>query len=358
MTLTRHENGNHQSSSSLGNLADPEKFRQPIEIEGEDGDLLIEQLRTMLLIRMAEEKLGDMVEAKTVRCPAHLGIGQEAVAVGVSAALRPSDRVFGAHRSHSHFLAVGGEVERLFAEVLGRSPGASHGMGGSMHLFDGERGFLGSVPIVAASVPIAVGAGLAAKMDNGGDVAVSYFGDGAIEEGVVHESLNLAATMNIPVLFVCENNLFSSHMHISLRQPADSVARFAHAHQISAKTVDGNDVVAVARAARQGIERARQGGGPFFIEAVTYRWRGHVGHREDLDVGVRRGDELGLWKERDPVERLARALESEGLLSSTQRGELESEVREQIAAAWKWAEDQPFPDESALLDLVYAEQSS
>ena len=185
-----------------------------------------------------------------------------------------------------------------------------------MHLYGPQVGFLGSVPIVGASVPIAVGAALAAKMDGKGDVAVSYFGDGAVEEGSVQESLNLAAIMKLPVLFVCENNLFASHMHIRLRQVGDSTARFAQAHGIPATVVDGNDVVAVAAAAGEMIQRARSGEGPAYLEAVTYRWRGHVGPREDMDVGVKRSQDLVLWKGRDPIGRLAVALQMTGALSA------------------------------------------
>jgi pyruvate dehydrogenase E1 component alpha subunit len=341
--------------SSLGPLADPARFHEPLDIAGCDMNLLIQQLQDMLIIRYAEEQIGDMVTAGKVRCPAHLGIGEEAVAVGVSAHLRPSDRVFGAHRSHSHYLALGGDVHSLFAEVLGRVTGCSHGMGGSMHLYGSQVGFLGSVPIVGASVPIAVGAGLAAKMDGKGDVAVSYFGDGAAEEGSVQESLNLAAVMKLPVLFVCENNLFASHMHIKLRQVGDSTARFAQAHGIPAVVVDGNDVVAVAAAAGELIQRARRGEGPAYLEAVTYRWRGHVGPREDLDVGVKRSQDLILWKKRDPIGRLAAALQTAGALSAEQYAALQVEIRQVIADAWMRAEQDPFPPDAALLDWVYSD---
>jgi len=339
--------------SSLGPLADPSRFHEPLDISGCDVDLLIKQLRDMLVIRYAEEYIGDMVTAGKVRCPAHLGIGEEAVAVGVSTHLRPSDRVFGAHRSHSHYLALGGDVRSLFAEVMGYVTGCSRGMGGSMHLYGPQVGFLGSVPIVGASVPIAVGAALAARMDGQGDIAVSYFGDGAVEEGSVQESLNLASTMRLPILFVCENNLFASHMYIGLRQPNDVTARFAQAHHIPTAVVDGNDVVAITQAAGEMIQRARQGEGPAFLEAVTYRWRGHVGPREDIDVGVKRGQDLALWKGRDPVRRLAAALETAGSLSSGQFAALQRDVRQMIEVAWAQAERDPFPSPAALLDWVF-----
>jgi len=227
-------------------------------------------------------------------------------------------------------------------------------MGGSMHLYDGSSGFRGSVPIVAGTVPIAAGAALAAKMDGTRDIAVSYFGDGAVEEGGLQESLNLASTMRLPILFVCENNFFSSHMHISIRQPTNVTARFAEAHIIPSEVVDGNDVVALSRVAKQAVDRARSGGGPFFLEAVTYRWRGHVGPREDLDVGVARKEGLGQWKRRDPIRRLAVALQERGLLSLERLALLEQEIDDLIAEAWTRAEASPFPPRSQLQEVVYS----
>jgi pyruvate dehydrogenase E1 component alpha subunit len=319
--------------------------------------LLLAQLRAMLLIRRVEEVIGDGVADHQVICPAHLGVGQEAIAVGVSEHLRASDRVFGGHRSHANYLALGGDLYRLLAEVLGKEDGCSRGMGGSMHLCAADHGLLGTVPIVAGTVPLAVGAALAAKKDGRGEVAVAYFGDGASEEGVLHESLNLAAVWKLPILFVCENNLFSSHMHISLRQPADRVARFAEAHRIPALTLDGNDVVVVSRAAGELIDNARRGAGPGFLEAVTYRWRGHVGHREDEDVGVNRGADLHLWKGRDPVRRLVDALIASEALTTSAYATLQEAADKEVMEAWRRAQAAPYPPESRLLDLVYAEGS-
>ncbi len=337
----------------LGVLADPSRGSEPVDIRGEDPGALRAYLRKMVLIRRAEEIIGDRVASGEVRTPCHLAIGQEAIAVGVSASLRPTDRVFGAHRSHSHYLALGGDLEALFAEVLGRDSGCSRGMGGSMHLYAGHVGFLGSVPIVAGTVPLAVGAALAARKDGRGDIAVAYFGDGAAEEGAVHESFNLAALWKLPVLFVCENNLFSSHLHISLRQPGDRVARFAEAHGMEARTVDGNDVVAVARTVRELVGRLRRGEGPAMIEAVTYRWRGHVGPREDDDVGVNRSRDLVLWRRRDPVRRLADAMASARLLDEESFAELQTQVAEEVRDAWARAEKAPWPPREALLSRVY-----
>jgi len=340
---------------NLGSLADPSNHCEPIDILGEDPATLKAQLRMMLTIRLVEQHLAQMRKGGLIGGPVHLGVGQEAVAVGVSQCLRTSDRVFGAHRSHSHVLALGASIRGLFAEALGRDTGLSRGMGGSMHLWDGPRGFYGSVPIVAGTVPLAVGAALAAKLTGTDDIGVSYLGDGAIEEGAVHESLNLARTLKAPVLFVVENNFFSSHMHIHLRQPSNSTARFAVAHDICYEIVDGNDVVAVRKAADRLVNQSRTGGGPGFIEAVTYRWYGHVDWREDVDVGVNRSiEDLVNWRRRDPIHRLATALRRVGVWSQEDESGLIRELEDQISRAWGEAMNDPWPPEDALLGRVYA----
>lgn len=343
------------SGGDLGDLADPAKYHEPINIQGRDPAVLKTQLHKMLTIRMVEQHLALMRKDGLIGGPVHLGVGQEAVAVGVSECLRSSDRVFGAHRSHSHVLALGSSIRGLFAEVLGKDTGLSRGMGGSMHLWDEPRGFYGSVPIVAGAVPLAVGAALAAKLSGTDDVGVSYFGDGAAEEGAVHESLNLARILNVPVLFVVENNLFASHMHIHLRQPSNSIARFAVAHDIPCEIVDGNDVVAVNQAAERLVSRARSGGGAGFLEAVTYRWYGHVDWREDIDVGVNRSiADLANWRARDPVSRLFVALVQAGMWSANEQAVLVEEIGRGISAAWDQAMSDPWPHVDALLGRAYA----
>ena len=342
-------------SLRLGPLADPTQFVGSLDIAGYAGDDLKRMLAGMLTIRFAEEAVADLVESGEAVCPCHLGIGQEAIAVGVSSVLRHTDKIFGNHRSHSHYLALGGDLFAMYAEILGRKAGASQGMGGSMHLFAPDVGFCGSVPIVGATIPIAVGAALAAKMDGRGDVAVAYFGDGACEEGVLHESLNMAAIYKLPILFVCENNLYSSHLDIGLRQPTDSVARFAAAHCISHRVVEGNDLIAVAKAAGDLVKAGRESGSPGFLEAVTFRWRGHVGPKEDIDVGVRRKPEiLAAWKHRDPVRRLREAMVKTGMLTDAQFEKTCAVIKSAIADAVERARKAPYPETAALLDLVYA----
>lgn len=339
----------------LGDLADSRRYTSPLELHNRTTESLLESLETMLLIRAAEVVVGDLSASGEARCPCHLGIGQEAVAVGVVRHLTSDDRLYGGHRSHSQFLALGGDPESLLAEVLGKESGCSKGMGGSMHLYGPEFGFGGSVPIVAGTVPIAVGAALAFKRRRLPHVGVAFFGDGACEEGVVHESLNMASVMKLPALFVVENNLFSSHLDIHLRQPGNRVARFAEAHGIAVEVVDGNDVIAVSQAAERLISQARRGEGPGFLEAVTYRWRGHVGADENIDVGVRRSaEEVAQWRLRDPVSRLEVALATERQVPVSEFKEIRQRIDDRLKRALAGARAAPYPEAGALLDRVFA----
>jgi len=327
---------------------------QSLDFDSRPRQELIDQLYSMMQIRFIEHKIAAMRKMGHIGGPVHLGAGQEAIAVGISKYLRRSDKVFSGHRSHAHLLAMGSDPYRLFAEVLGRSTGLTKGLGGSMHLWDGPNGFYGAVPIVAGTVPLAVGAALALKMQNKDDIAVAYFGDGAIEEGVVHESLNLARQLRVPVLFVCENNLFSSHMHISQRQPLQSVARFSIANDIDTEIVDGNNIINVENAASRMIDIARNKKTPVFIEAITYRHYGHVDWREDIDVGINRSpDDLKLWKERDPITRLESALFEANFLNENELIEIRTDINNKIDLAWNQAFSDLEPKSKSLLDFVY-----
>ena len=339
---------------SLGDLSDPKKYHSPLDIEGFEEEELIGFVKSILNIRTAEYKLAENRKNGGIGGPIHLGVGQEAIAVGLSSHLKNTDHVFGAHRSHSHLLALNPDFYKLFCEVLGRDDGFSRGMGGSMHLWDGSSGFRGSVPIVAGTVPLAVGAALAAKLQKRRAISIAYLGDGAVEEGVVQESLNLASIHKLPVIFVVENNLFASHMHTSLRQPADGCYRFAISNKIQHEVIDGNDVCKVAKVSKAAVQQCRNGLGPFFIEAVTFRWFGHVDWREDIDVGVNRSQgEISNWRARDPLGRLTSAMESAGILERQILEEMKSEVQGEVDKSWNRAIEAEYPSTDKLLSRVY-----
>lgn len=343
-----------KAATDAPDLFDPFALRPELVVPPGLVDAAIDRLSTMLLVREVEFKIARLSRDNLIGCPCHLAVGQEAVAAGVAAALRTTDRVFGTHRSHAHYLAMKGDVYQLFAEVLGRVDGCSNGNGGSMHLIALDKGFLGSVPIVGGTVSLAAGAALAAKLDGKGDVAVAFFGDGAAEEGVVQESFNIASVMKLPVIFVVENNLFSSHLDLEYRQPAKSVARYGPGHCIPSVMVDGNDVTAVEAAAEIAVARARRGEGPAIIEAVTFRWFGHVGPNEDIDVGNRRNmEEVLAWKELDPIKRLKTAILKTDPARAAELEALEHSIPEGIERDSARALEAPWPDASMLLADVY-----
>ncbi len=311
----------------------------------------LERWQIMTLIRRAEEAVAEMVEKAEVGCPCHLCVGQEAVAAGVCAALTPEDTVWGGHRSHGHYLAKGGPLEGLFAEILGKATGCAGGRGGSMHLVAKEQGILGTVPIVAGTVSLAVGAALAYKMRGEKNVAVAFFGDGTLEEGHVHESMNLAALYRLPVIFVCENNLYSSHMHWKLRRVADNLHKAGEFHSVPGFRLDGNDVGAVYEATRKAVKRAHAQAGPTLLECRTFRWRGHVGASYDLDVGVKRRGELTGWMTQDPIRRVADYLIDHGVADLAAR---EQAIARQIDRAMQAARQAPAPSPTRLGQFVYA----
>jgi TPP-dependent pyruvate/acetoin dehydrogenase alpha subunit len=313
---------------------------------------LIELWEAMTLIRRVEERIAEMVESGEIRCPCHLYIGQEAIAAGVCVALEREDTVWGGHRSHGHYLAKGGSLEGLFGEVLLRSSGCAQGRGGSMHLAAPEVGIPGTVPIVAGTVPLAVGAAFAYKMRGEQTVAVAFFGDGTLEEGHVHESMNLAALYRLPLLLICENNLYASHLHWSERRVADNLYRAGEFHSIPGERVDGNDVEQVHSVARAAAERARRGEGPTLIECRTFRWRGHVGASSDLDVGVKRRGELAEWRPRDPLRRAAKQLIERGVAELALREHL---IERRIESAVEAARGARCPEASRVNQYVWQE---
>ncbi|MBT4959291.1 MAG: thiamine pyrophosphate-dependent dehydrogenase E1 component subunit alpha [Flavobacteriaceae bacterium] len=342
--------------SNFKNLNDINSFTHfsDLNIHNISEDILIKMLNKMILIRKAEEKISDNLENGTIKCPCHLAIGQEAIAVAAALSMKDGDKAFGAHRSHAHYLALNDDSFSLFCEVLGRVDGCSKGMGGSMHIIDQNNGFYGSVPIVGATIPIATGAGLSISLKKEKNISISYFGDGACEEGVLHESLNLASVMSLPTVFICENNLFSSHLRIDERQSDLYTSRFAKAHNIESKVLDGNNITELYDYMISEFQAKRESHRPLFIEALTYRWKGHVGYREDEDVGVKRSQDLRKWRDRDPIKLLAAELVKNKILSKEDISNIEQKIIFKVEEDWSKALKSEFPNKSNLNNFVYS----
>ena len=301
-------------------------------------DSRVDLLRSMLRIRRVEETLADLYPSQEMRTPTHFSIGQEAVAVGVCAALRRDDVVYSGHRCHAHYLAKGGDLVSMVAELYGRETGCARGRGGSVHLNDPEAGIIAASAILGQTMAVAVGTALAFSMDGRDQVAASFFGDGTVEEGIFHETLNFAVMRRAPVLFVCENNGFSTHTRLAVRQPATvSIHARAASYGMPGRLVDGNDVFAVHDAARAAVARLRRGDGPFFLECTTYRWREHVGPLWDYDKGYRTKAEVDSWVARCPIRRASDRLVGDGACTPAAIAAMErasqAEVDEAVVAA-------------------------
>ena len=308
----------------------------------------------MLRIRRIEEAIAERYAEQEMRCPMHLCIGQEAIAVGVSAALAATDTVFSNHRAHGHYLAKGGNLNAMVAELYGRSTGCCGGRGGSMHLIDLDAGFLGSTPIVGGTVPLAVGAAWASSLKQNGQISVVFFGDGCFEEGVVHESMNFAALHKLPVIFVCENNAFSVYTRLNERQPERPIYRVAEAHGLAAYTGDGNNVREVLRISRTAVDLARHGLGPQFIELHTYRWREHCGPDFDDHLNYRSEEEVETGRKGCPITRFSRELEQENNAFHSRLEQLEDEIQAEIVAAFEFALSSSKPTIDDARKYIYA----
>lgn len=324
-------------------------------------DRLLELYKMMLLIRYCEESLVEPILRNEIKCPCHLCSGQEAIPTGICASLTSSDYVFGNHRSHGHFLAKGGDLNSLIAEIYGKETGCSRGRGGSMHLIDPEVGFLGSAPIVAGTVSLAVGAALASSIRGDDSVSVSFFGDGACGEGVVFESMNFASVRQLPVIFVCENNLYATHMPIRDCRTDQNISRIAEPFCISSFTVDGNDVLSVFDVGSQAIQLCRSGNGPVFIECLTYRYRGHVGPDDNVQgqhTDIRPHGEVEEWLAKDPVTRFELFLKENSFLDDSSLAKLKQNVEKQVLDAHEFAKASPFPSPEDLLKYVFTDSTA
>ncbi len=312
-----------------------------------------EMLRTMQTIRRFEERASTDYVGGDIYGTVHCYIGEEAVAVGVCAALEPGDQIISTHRGHGHCIAKGADLDRMMAELYGRETGYCKGKGGSMHIADFSIGMLGANGIVAGGIPIVTGAGLAAQLEGGGRVAVSFFGDGASGAGPFHESLNIAAAWRLPMIYVCENNLWAVNTSAASALSVPDVATRAEGYGIPGVAVDGNDIFAVHAAASEAAARARAGEGPTLIECKTYRHRRHTERPTQPDIRPRA--EIEEWLERDPIERLATHLKGQqGQLTDEEWEAMDAEILARVEAAVEFAKASPFPDPLKATEDVFA----
>ncbi|PIS02112.1 MAG: acetoin dehydrogenase [Chlamydiae bacterium CG10_big_fil_rev_8_21_14_0_10_42_34] len=310
--------------------------------------LSLDLYREMVRIRMIEEAIAEKYPEQKMRCPVHLSIGQEAVAVGVCKAALHTDYLISNHRAHAHYLAKGGDLKAMIAEIYGKSTGCCSGRGGSMHLVDKSVGMYGSTPIVGGSLPVGVGLAFATHLKQEKNVTLIFFGEGSTEEGVFAESLNFAALKKLPVLFVCENNFYSVYSPLEVRQPQErDRAAIARAHGILAKTGNGNDVEEVHLLAQEAIQSIREGKGPVFLEFTTYRHREHCGPNFDNNIGYRTEDEFHSWEKKCPIQFQSQRVQADinGIRSS---------ILTEIEEAFAYAEKSPLPQFDIEKESPYA----
>lgn len=327
-------------------------------LEHYSHDEVISIIRNVLLIRIVEEEIithyGASGEEQHMRCPVHLSIGQEAAAVGACNHLVKEDCIFSTHRCHAHYLAKGGDVRRMLFELHGKVGGCLDGRGGSMHLMDDSVGVVASVPIVSSSIPLAVGSALADKLNGDANVTCAFFGDASMEEGVFHESANFAAVQKLPVVFVCENNLFSVYTHLSQRQPNRDLGLLGEAHGLNVQRFDGNNVFEVAAGFKSIINSARKDNKPALVVMDTYRWREHCGVNFDDHFGYRDSDETKRWMERDPVKIASDMVIHSGVLNQDDIDAMITEIRSEVSGHFEEALQAPLPSPEMAELFMYA----
>ncbi|UCB57840.1 MAG: thiamine pyrophosphate-dependent dehydrogenase E1 component subunit alpha [Candidatus Omnitrophota bacterium] len=315
--------------------------------------VLIDLYKTMLRIRRVQLKIEAEYPKDEMKTPVHLCLGQEAIPAGVCAHLEKEDYVFSNYRGHGHYLAKGGNLKALIAELYGRTTGCSGSRGGSMHIIDTSAGFLGTSSIVAGSIPIATGAALGFLLEGRANVSCVFFGDGAVDEGVLYESINFAMLKKLPVIYICENNFYAVCSAQKNRQALDNIHQRFAGCGIPGYRADGNNVVEVWRTAKEAIENARNGGGPSLIEFRTYRWRGHSGGDNDVSLGYRTQEELDEWMNKCPLKNFEQFLRAENLITEEEIRDMEIAIDREIEEAFTFAQASPLPDEKDLLKHLY-----
>ena len=309
---------------------------------------------SMLRIRMVEERIAKLYSEQEMRCPVHLSIGQEGVAVGVCEHLQKNDIVMSAHRAHAHYLAKGGNLKAMLAELHGKSTGCAMGKGGSMHLIDLESGFFAAVPIVGSTIPIAVGVAWAFKMKKSTNIVTVFLGDGATEEGVFFESLDFASLKNVPILFVCENNFYSVYSNLKVRQaPQRKISVLAESHGIKTFTGDGNDVQQVSEMTREAIKFIKGSNKPVFLELETFRWLEHCGPNGDDELGYRELGELEKWIKKCPIESYKNTIIEKSIVTESEITQIIENINSEINDAFNFAKESVFPGLELLNQHIY-----
>ena len=309
----------------------------------------------MYRIRAVEEEIAHRYPQGKMRCPVHLSLGQESIPAVFAETISTKDFAVSTHRGHAHYLAKGGNLNAMIAEIYGKSTGCSKGKGGSMHLIDLAVNFMGTSAIVGNSIPIGVGLALSAQLKKTDQISCVFLGDGATEEGVFYESVNFAAVRKLPVLFICENNLYSVYSPLSVRQPKGrSIAKMVEAMGVEVAVGDGHNITSSHEIMKNSVDKVRSTGAPLFLEFTTYRWREHCGHSFDNDIGYRTQEEFLEWQAKDPLNNLEKQLQitSSNIASSLER--IKSEIDLEVAKAFEFAESSPFPAQSEAYDGVYA----
>jgi pyruvate dehydrogenase E1 component alpha subunit len=307
----------------------------------------------LVKIRKFEEKIIELYPKQEMKCPVHLYIGQEAIAVGFCMHLNKDDYVFSNHRNHGHLIAKGVDLKPIFAELYGKKTGCSSGKGGSMHLISMENSIMGTSAIVGGGIPIAVGTALASKMIGNGNIAVVFFGDGAVDEGVFYECLNFSALKKLPIIFVCENNLYATNSPQKVRQINQDIYKIAEFFLMPGVLVDGNNVFEVYKTAEKYIKKARNGDGPSLIEARTYRWRTHVGPETDIEKGFRNKEEVEEWLKKCPLKKFKEIISENNLIKKEELEDIDKKVNDEIMSALDFALSSPYPQEEDLYKNVY-----
>lgn len=311
--------------------------------------------RQMYRIRAVEEAIAHHYPEGKMRCPVHLSIGQESIPAVFAQSITSTDFAVSTHRGHAHYLAKGGNLNAMIAEIYGKSSGCAKGKGGSMHLIDLAVNFMGTSAIVGNSIPIGVGLALSARIKKTNQISCVFLGDGATEEGVFYESVNFAAVRKLPVLFICENNFYSVYSPLSVRQPKGrSIAKMVEAMGIDVVVGDGHNIIASYEIMKNGIDKVRSTGVPLFLEFTTYRWREHCGHGFDNDIGYRTQEEFLEWQSRDPLNNLELQMQQAGSHMERFLDGIKCEVDLEVIKAFEFAENSSFPAQSEAYDGVYA----